>query len=165
MRTKFAVMLKPSLFLAGVAGLLAITSPADAQVSDPNSGIQFARGQDVVPAFEGWQKNTDGTYTFYYGYFNRNYEEEVNVPVGLNNMFEPGNIDRGQPARFYTRRHFFVYKVIVPKDWPADQKLVWTLTTHGHTNKAKGWLEPEWEVNNGTISENVEGSEHCGLGK
>lgn len=126
-----------------------------AQVNDPNSGIQYRRGQDVQPAFEGWQPNTDGTYSLWFGYLNRNYEEEVNVPVGPNNSFEPGPIDRGQPAHFMIRRNMFVFKVIVPKDFPKDEKLIWTLTSHGHTLKAKGSLNPAWEVNNGVISENA----------
>ena len=142
------------LFAAGFL-LVIVPSQAHAQVSDPNSGIQYSRGQDVIPAFEGWQRNTDGTFTFIFGYFNRNYEEEVDVPVSPQNKFEPGNIDRGQPTHFYTRRNYFAYKVVVPKDWPADQKLVWTLTSHGKTSKAKGWLQPEWELNNGVISENI----------
>jgi hypothetical protein len=142
------------LSIAGILSVLAV-APANAQVHDPNSGIQFSSGQEVVPAFEGWQKNTDGTFTFLFGYFNRNYEEEVDVPVGPQNGFEPGNADRGQPTHFYTRRHFFVYKVVVPADWPVESKLTWTLTTHGKTNRAKGWLQPEWELNNGVISENI----------
>jgi len=40
----------------------------------------YARGQDVSPTFDGWQQNPDGTYTFYFGYFNRNTEEELDVP-------------------------------------------------------------------------------------
>jgi hypothetical protein len=151
------IVMRRLITLISLAAILSILAPSRsrAQVSDPNSGIQYSSGQDVVPAFEGWQRNTDGTYTFLFGYFNRNFEEEIDVPIGPQNGFEPGNPDRGQPSHFYTRRHFFVYKVIVPKDWPADRKLIWTLTTHGRTNKAKGWLEPEWELNNGVISENT----------
>src|SRR5579871_1886756 len=144
-----------SFAAAGLALLLCTPTPA--QVNDPSSGIQFKRGQDVAPVFEGWQRNTDGTYTFWFGYMNRNWEEQVDVPIGAENSFEPGNPDRGQPTHFYARRHFFAFKVIVPKDWPTDQKLVWTLTSHGKTTKAKGWLEPTWEVNSGVISENLSG--------
>jgi hypothetical protein len=139
---------------AGLACLL-LSPGSRAQVNDPGSGIQYKRGQDVAPAFEGWQRNTDGTYTFWFGYLNRNFEEQVDVPVGAENRFEPGDPDRGQPTHFYPRRHFFAFKMIVPKDWPVDQKLVWTLTSHGKTTRAKGWLEPTWEVNNGVISENI----------
>jgi hypothetical protein len=139
---------------AGVCGLMLAGGSASAQVDDRNSGIQYKRGQDVVPSYEGWQKNADGTYTFWFGYFNRNWEEEIDVPVGPDNNFDNGNVDRGQPTHFYTRRHIFLFKVNVPANWPLDKKLVWTLTTHGKTNKAKAWLQPEWEMNNGTITEN-----------
>jgi hypothetical protein len=33
----------------------------------------------------------------------------------------------------------------VPKDWGKKQ-LVWTLTAYGHTEKAVGWLQPEWQI-------------------
>jgi len=62
--------------------------------------------------------------------------------------------ERHAPTHFYRRRQMFVFKVNVPGNWPEDQKLVWTLTTHGKTSKAKAWLQPEWEVNNGVITEN-----------
>ena len=42
----------------------------------------------------------------------------------------------------------------MPKDWDKNQKLVWTLTSHGRTDVAKGWLQPEWELNAGVYSEN-----------
>jgi len=144
------------LAAAGVACVL-LSPRSPAQVNDPTSGIQYKRGQDVAPAFEGWQSNTDGTYSFWFGYMNRNWEEQVDVAIGPENQFEPGDPDRGQPTHFYTRRHFFAFKVIVPKHWPADQKLVWTLTSHGKTTKAKGWLEPTWELNSGVMSENLSG--------
>ena len=32
---------------------------------------------------------------------------------------------------------------------------MWTLTTHGITNQAKGWLQPEWEVDKGVIAKNA----------
>ena len=148
-------MLRPGTFFGTAVSILLISvAQLPSQINDPNSGIQFKRGQDVVPAFEGWQRNTDGTYSFWFGYFNRNWEEQVDVPVGPNNKFEPGAIDQGQPTHFYTRRQFFAFKVIVSKDWPSDQKLVWTLITNGHMLRAKGWLQPEWEVNAGVMTEN-----------
>src|SRR5881296_779988 len=50
--------------------------------------IRYARGQDVSPTFQGWKMNPDGTYTFYFGYFNRNSEEEVDIPIGPDNKFD-----------------------------------------------------------------------------
>ena len=118
--------------------------------------IQYASGQNVAPVFEGWEQNPDGTYSFFFGYLNKNHEEQVDVPIGPNNAIEPGG-DRGQPTHFYTRRQRFVFKVTVPKDWEKQQRVVWTLTSRGRTDQAKGWLQPEWELNDEVISENSGG--------
>ena len=120
----------------------------------PFPGAKYAKGQDVSPTFEGWQSNPDGTFTLHFGYFNRNTEEELDVPIGSGNNFDR-NADEGQPTHFYTGRRWFVFKVVVPKDWPTDKRLVWTLTTNGRTNQAKGWLLPEWEVDNALITKNA----------
>ena len=118
-------------------------------------GAPFARGQDVSPTFEGWEGNPDGTSTLYFGYYNRNSEEEIDVPLGPDNTFDLGNGDQGQPTHFYPRRRWFVFKIVVPKDWPKDKRVVWTLATKGKTNQAKGWLQPEWEVDQMLISRNA----------
>jgi hypothetical protein len=129
-------------------GLLFLTAATGVRAQ-----IKYARGQNVAPAFEGWEKNPDGTYNFVFGYLNRNYEEEVDIPIGPDNNIEPGG-DRGQPTHFYARRQRFVFRVTVPKDWDKQQKVVWTLTSRGRTDQAKGWLQPEWELNDEVISEN-----------
>ena len=64
-----------------------------------NAQVHYATGQNVAPIFEGWEHNTDGTYSMVFGYLNRNYEEEVDIPVGPNNTVNPGG-DRGQPEHF-----------------------------------------------------------------
>ena len=116
--------------------------------------MRYARGQNVAPAFEGWERNPDGTFNMVFGYLNRNYEEQVDIPIGPNNSVDLGGDDRGQPTHFYPRRQRFVFKVRVPKDWDKNRKVVWTLTSHGRTDVAKGWLQPEWELNAGVYSEN-----------
>ncbi len=116
--------------------------------------MRSARGQNVAPAFEGWERNPDGTFNMVFGYLNRNYEEQVDIPIGPNNSVDLGGDDRGQPTHFYPRRQRFVFKVAVPKDWDKNRKVAWTLTSHGRTDVAKGWLQPEWELNQGVYSEN-----------
>ncbi len=116
--------------------------------------MRYARGQNVAPAFEGWERNPDGTFNMIFGYLNRNYEEHVDIPIGPNNSVDLGGDDRGQPTHFYPRRQRFVFKVAVPKDWDKNRKVAWTLTSHGRTDVAKGWLQPEWELNQGVYSEN-----------
>ena len=147
--------LRPIVFLAGAACLLLAPRPAIAQ--PPYYGtVHVARGQDVTPAFEGWMANRDGTFTLYFGYMNRNYQEELDIPVGPDNRVEPGG-DRGQPTHFYPRRQRLVFAVVVPRDWGGERKVVWTLTTRGKTNVAKGWLQPEWEIDKEVIMQNAAG--------
>src|SRR5438445_8513017 len=114
-----------------------IAARTSAQISQPNSlgQIRHAAGQNVVPVFEGWERNTDGSFNMVFGYMNRNYEEQVDIPVGASNTLEPGPTDQKQPTHFYTRRQQYVFKVRVPKDW-GKKDLVWTLTSHGKTEKA-----------------------------
>ena len=118
-------------------------------------GARYNRGQDVSPTFDGWEHNPDGTFRLYFGYYNRNAEEEIDVPIGAENTFDLGTGDQGQPTHFYTGRRWFVFAVVVPKDWPPDKRLVWTLTSKGRTDVSKGWLQPEWEVDKLLISKNA----------
>jgi hypothetical protein len=121
-----------------------------------NAQIRYATGQNVAPVFEGWEHNTDGTYSMVFGYLNRNYEEEVDIPVGPDNTVAPGG-DRGQPEHFYPRRQRFLFKVVVPADWDKTRKVVWTLTSRGRTDRANGWLQPEWELSEDVMIENMGG--------
>jgi hypothetical protein len=67
---------------------------------------------------------------------NRNWEEEIDVPVGPANGFSPGNPDLGQPTHFLPRRNRFIFRVKVPAGFTEKDALVWTLTTNGKTEKA-----------------------------
>ena len=102
-------------------------------------------GQTVTPAFEGWYKNADGTFSLSFGYFNRNAVEAVDVPVGDNNFVSPGAQNQGQPSHFEARRHWGVFAVVVPKDF-GDKRMVWTLKFRGQTYAIPGNLRPEWEI-------------------
>jgi hypothetical protein len=106
---------------------------------------KFARGQDVVPSFDGWLRNPDGTFTMVFGYMNRNYEEELAIPAGPDNKLEPGTLDQGQPTFFLPRRHAWVFRVKVPADW-GNKELVWTITVHGRTEKAYASLMSDEEI-------------------
>jgi hypothetical protein len=101
-------------------------------------------GQGVAPVFEGFDINPDGSHNLWFGYMNRNFEEELDIPVGAENAFEPGG-DRGQPTHFATRRHKAVFRVTVPKDF-GNQKLVWKLTVRGKTEVVAGSINPVWQI-------------------
>jgi hypothetical protein len=79
---------------------------------------------------------------------NRNWEEEIDVPVGADNGFTAGSpgipLDQGQPTHFLPRRNRFVFKVRVPASFTEKDELVWTLTTHGKTEKAYATLRPDY---------------------
>ena len=111
-------------------------------------------GQNIQPFYEGWQSMPDGHIVMWFGYLNRNFQEIGDVPIGPNNRFDL-QPDLGQPTHFYPRRHLFVFKVNLPKDWPAEKRLVWTLNYHGKPATANGWLQPEWEVDDGVIQMNL----------
>src|SRR5580693_7731310 len=74
-------------------------------------------GQSVTAAFEGWFQNKDGTFSMLFGYYNRNLKQELDIPVGENNRFEPGPPDQGQPTHFLPRRQWGVFTVTVPQNF------------------------------------------------
>ena len=115
---------------------------------------RFNSGQDIQPIFEGWTRNEDGSYQFHFGYLNRNYAERPWVPVGEDNFFSPGELDRGQPTYFYPRTNRYQFEVNVPADFPLDAELVWEVTRSGSTQRAYGWLQAEWEIDSNTITSN-----------
>jgi len=126
--------LAPRVLLVAALLLVAIDWP----------GAQtYSRGQNASPGYEGWEQNADGSFNFLFGYMNRNWEEEINVPIGPDNNIEPGGPDQGQPTRLLPRRNRFVFRVRVPRDW-GQKELVWTLTTKGKTEKAYASLRTDY---------------------
>lgn len=125
--------------IVGVAVALVVGAAAHL-----NSQRGPASGENVVPVYEGWEANPDGSFDMLFGYMNRNFEEHVEIPIGPNNTIEPGNPDQGQPAHFYPRRQRQVFRVRVPKDW-GNKDLVWTLTFRNRVEKAYGSILPVWE--------------------
>ena len=113
----------------------------------PLLGQSYSSGQPVWPAFEGWEKNDDGSSSLVFGYMNDNWQEEFDVPIGPENSIDPGGPDRGQPTHLQPRRNRFVFRVRVPKDW-GDKELVWSLTTHGVARKAFGSLRTDLLIEN-----------------
>src|SRR6188508_775789 len=108
--------------------------------------LSYNSGQNVAPGYEGWEEDADGTKYFLFGYMNRNWEEEVDVPIGPDNGFNVGGADQGQPTHFLPRRNRFVFRVKVPANFGPKDELVWTLTTHGKTEKAYATLRPDYVV-------------------
>ena len=149
--------------LVGV--LLAAFAPAVAaqqqQLPTAIPQTKFASGQNVVPYFEGWIKNPDGSFDLVFGYFNRNWSQELVIPVGPDNRVEletpsgasgasaskltTTDVDRGQPTFFLPRRQGWVYRVRVPANF-GKQVLRWTITSNHKTETAYGELLPVEEI-------------------
>ena len=146
--------------LALIAATLA-AAPLSAQ------SLTYSRGQTVSPAYEGFEVNEDGSYDLIFGYMNRNWNEELDVPVGPDNYFsftpagglddlerdayDPALADKGQPTHFLPRRNRFTFKVRVPADF-GEQELVWTLRTQGETKRAFASLRQDLLVDNMIIA-------------
>jgi hypothetical protein len=125
-----------------LSALALVVAPALASAQS----LSYNSGQNVAPGYEGWEEDADGTKYFLFGYMNRNWEEELDVPVGAANGFAPGTPDQGQPTHFLPRRNRFVFRVKVPTTFTAKDELVWTLTTNGVTEKAYASLREDYKV-------------------
>ena len=130
--------------LAALVVSLGVAQSASAQ-SELQNDFKYNSGQDVQPVFEGWSKTADGGFLMHFGYLNRNWAQELPIPVGPENSIEPGGPDRGQPTYFFTRTNRNLFTVAVPKDF-GKKEVIWTVVANGKTQKAFGWLQPEWEI-------------------
>jgi hypothetical protein len=136
--------IRPAVAGAGLVLLLAgFTLPARGQL--PVSSLS-ASGQSVSPVFEGWYPNANGTFSLSFGYYNRNSEEVVEVPIGANNFVAPGLPNQGQPSEFQARRHWGVFAVTVPANFGQKNEVTWTLTYRGQTYAIPGRLDPRWQI-------------------
>jgi hypothetical protein len=104
-----------------------------------------ASGQSVTGAFEGWYENPDGSFSLLVGYFNRNTEQTLDIPVGPDNRIEPGMPDQGQPTHFLPRRQWGVFTIRVPKDF-GKNRLTWTVVANGQATTVPMHLDPLWIV-------------------
>jgi len=119
--------------------VVAFQTHGASQVRPGEGNLTYSRGQSVTPVYQGWTENADGSFNLHFSYLNQNWEEEVDVPVGPNNSVEPLGPDAGQPTHFYPRLNRWQFTVRVPKDW-GTKDVVWTLTSHGVTNRAYATL-------------------------
>ena len=95
----------------------------------PEPRKQF--GSSVTGAFEGWYEGGDGARGFLVGYYNRNTQEELDIPIGPNNRIEPGGPDMGQPTHFLPSRQFGMFAIPAPKGFTPEDKLTWTIYANG----------------------------------
>ena len=135
---------------------LAAQRASERRVANPGETqfeLQLLRpaGGPVVPIFEGWYRNPDGTFELSFGYFNVNTEETLEIPLGSDNFLEPAEFDGRQPTVFEPvpdedRRHWGAFTVTVPADF-GSRDVVWTLHVRGQTLSVPGRLtSPAYEL-------------------
>lgn len=158
MRSFFRIAVTAAVLAATWAAATALYAQTLKDELPPEINIKRASGQNIQPVFEGWQENPDGHISIWFGYFNRNFEEQLDLPVGpLNTVdFAPG-VDSGQPTHFYPRRQKFLFKIDVPANFDKTKRITWSVTANGQKLSAAGWLQAEWEIDNGTRMENSGG--------
>jgi hypothetical protein len=142
--TCVASRFRATVVAAAVAGLGVAAPGAQVQPSVNN----------ITPVYEGWVPNPDGSYELLFGYMNRDWNDQVLVPVGPDNNMQPEGPDRGQPTNFFPRRNRFVFQVHAPKDF-GSKEIVWTLTSKGHTDKTYASLRPDYVLDDTSIMSNV----------
>ncbi|MEQ8313403.1 MAG: hypothetical protein RL839_09585 [Gammaproteobacteria bacterium] len=120
--------------LATASGIMAQGTPLPIELLPLGKDIGIKSGQTVTPAYEGWYEDDDGQIALSFGYYNRNTEQELDIPVGPANRIigaPDGDPDQGQPTHFDVERHWGVFTVKIPPDY--DQEIVWHLENQGKT--------------------------------
>jgi hypothetical protein len=88
------------------------------------------RNQPIYPAYDGYLRNPDGSYTLSFAYFSHN-AELVTIAPGPGNWFAPAPADRQQPTTFRPGHQRFQCILVVGPEF--DGNLRWTLTYAGTT--------------------------------
>jgi hypothetical protein len=119
------------LLVATAAALALAAALASAQGPLLPTLPRQAFGGSVSPAYDGWYANPDGTRTYLMGYYSRNTDADIDVPIGPDNHFEPGVPDRGQPTHFRPNRMFGMFTMVQPAATPTAERLYWVLSVNG----------------------------------
>src|SRR6187455_286981 len=134
------------LRLLTIAALAAGGAMVSAQGQLLPSTPKLGFGASVTPAYDGWYDNADGTKTFLIGYYNRNWSQEVDIPIGPDNHFEPGDADRGQPTHFLPNRNFGMFLVTMPKEFGPTDRIWWVLSLNGITTRVPFHRSPDFNL-------------------
>ena len=120
--------------LAVTSAVVAQGTPLPVELLPLGKDIGIKSGQSVTPAYEGWYEDDDGMIAFSFGYYNRNTEQVLDIPVGPANRIlgaPDGDPNQGQPTHFDVERQWGVFTVKVPADY--DGEIVWHLENQGKT--------------------------------
>ncbi len=127
---------------AVILGMIAGGVLLSGQVQPPEP--RRGSGASVTGAFEGWFYNPDGSRSFLVGYYNRNSQQILDIPIGPDNKIEPGGPDMGQPTHFLPGRQWGMFTVPAPKDFKPTDSYVWTIVSNGRSNSIPLRLNPDY---------------------
>jgi len=107
-----------------------------------------SHGQPVIPLFDGWYPNADGSKTICFGYFNMNTDQALDLPAGDTNYLEtdypdldldavllPTHFDPLPPAY---RHVFCAFTITVPEAFGIDHRITWHLASNGQSLSVPG---------------------------
>ena len=134
-----------SWIVGAVAVSAVATTIATAQIVLPEQP-HATFGDSVTPAYEGWFDSSDGSHNLLFGYYNRNSKQEIDIPIGSDNNIQPGGPDRGQPTHFLTGRQWGVFLVNLPKDFPANGSITWSITANGQQVSIPVHMKPDYSI-------------------
>jgi hypothetical protein len=102
------------------------------------------QNQPIYPAYDGFLKNPDGSYTLAFAYFSHN-ADPVTILPGAANSFAPTPGDRMQPTTFLPGHWRFQCVMVVAADF--DGKMNWKLTYAGTTTgTSEHMLQSNWNL-------------------
>ena len=149
-----------TLTLLSSAGLLLLTSSTNLaqSISQANqvwsAEVIRPKGQPIIPLFDGWYPNEDGSSTICFGFFNMNSEQSLDIPLGEDNYIEtdypgldlsevliPTHFDPLPPAY---RHVFCAYSINVPADFNTSHRITWYLTANNQTLSVPGKVIPPY---------------------
>jgi hypothetical protein len=108
------------------------------------TGVLAQQNQPIYPAYDGFLKNPDGSYTLAFAYFSHN-ADPVTVAPGPNNVFAPTPGDRMQPTTFKPGHWRFQCVMVVGPEF--DGKMKWTLSYGGvTTGTSERMLQSNWNL-------------------
>ena len=108
-----------TMIMASLLSLSAmVTINVNAQSADNARFLSLVPpgGLPVIPVFEGWTANADGSTSFSFGFINRNSEGAIDPPVGALNFIEPAKYSGLQPTHFPSGRSTGAFTVTIPAE-------------------------------------------------
>jgi len=137
---RVGIWIAAGAFAGTLTGGVFLSGQTQTAVPEPRRGF----GASITGAYEGWFYNPDGSRSFLVGYYNRNSQQSIDIPLGPNNKIEPGGPDRGQPTHFLPGRQWGIFTVPAPKEFKPTDSYVWTLVANGQTTSIPLRLHPDY---------------------